>query len=69
MTCKKQIAKFYKGDFSYKHRIDLLIADNKVYNLGTAMTWLFPYWKKTTTKVKIEDEIIELAMIENDMNE
>ncbi|NPD86404.1 hypothetical protein HNS38_16650 [Lentimicrobium sp. L6] len=69
MTCKKQITKYYKGDFSYKHRIDLLLADNEVYNLGTAMTWLFPYWKKTIIKVEIEDEIIELNKVENDMNE
>tara|TARA_R110001632_G_C11120097_1_gene393551 strand:+ start:236 stop:532 length:297 start_codon:yes stop_codon:yes gene_type:complete len=67
ITCKEQITSYYKGNLSYKHRIDLLLADNEVYNLGTAMTWLFPYWKKTTTKVEIEDVIIELKKI--DMNE
>ena len=69
LTCKKQITIYYKGDFSYKHRTDILLADNEVYNLGTASTWLFPFWKKTTTKVEIKDEIIELSKIENDMNE
>ncbi|RKD90188.1 hypothetical protein [Mangrovibacterium diazotrophicum] len=69
LTCKKQITKFYKGDFSYKHRTDLLLADNEIYNIGTAMTWLFPYWKKTTSKVQIEDEIIELDKIKKDIDE
>ena len=69
LTCKKQIIKYYKGDFSYKHRIELLLDDNEIYNIGTAMTWIFPYWKKTTTKVEIKDEIIELKKVENDLNE
>ncbi len=69
MTCKMQITKYYKGSFSFKHRVDLILADNEVYNLGTAMTWLFPYWKKTTTKVEIEDEIIQLNLVENDLSE
>jgi hypothetical protein len=69
MTCKKQITQYYKGGFAYKHRIDLLVTDNKVYNLGTAKTWLYPYWKKTTIKVEIKDEIIELNKVHNDLNE
>ncbi len=69
LTCKKQITKFYKGNFSYKYQVDLLLADNEIFNLGTSMTWLFPYWKKTTRKVQVEDEIIELDKIKNDINE
>lgn len=69
MTCKRKITKYYKGDFSYKHRVDLILKDNEIYNLGTAMTWLYPYWKKTTTQIEIEDEIIEYNKVENDLNE
>ncbi|WP_158027197.1 hypothetical protein [Labilibacter marinus] len=43
--------------------------DNDVYNIGTAMTWLSPYWKKTTIKIEIQDEIIEFRRIENKINE
>jgi len=69
LTCKKKISKYYKGKFSYKHRVDLILGDNEIYNLGTAMTWLYPYWKKARCKVEIQDEIIELELIENEINE
>ena len=69
LTCKKKISKYYKGNFSYKHSVDLILGNNEIYNLGTAMTWLYPYWKKTRCKVETQNEIIELKLIENEINE
>lgn len=68
-TRKKKITKFYKGDFSYKHRIELLLDNDEVHNLGTSMTWFFPYWKKTTIKEEVQDEIIAISKIEDDIKE
>lgn len=69
LTMKKIITHYLKGEFPYKHTTILIIGDDKIYNLGTAMTWFFPFWKRTTTKVEYYDEIIELSKIENEINE
>ncbi|QGY44713.1 hypothetical protein GM418_13865 [Maribellus comscasis] len=69
LTMKKKITHYLKGRFPYKHKTSLTIGDDEIYNLGTAMTWFFPFWKRTTTKVEYQDEIIELSEIENEVNE
>ena len=69
LTKRKRITKYYKGDFSYKNKIDLVINDSDFENLGTAMTWLFPYWKKTKEEVQYEESLIDFSKIEKELEE
>lgn len=69
LTKRKRITKYYKGNFSYKNKIDLIINDSDFENLGTAMTWLFPYWKKTKEEVQYEESLIDFSKIEKELVE
>ena len=69
LTKRKRITKYYKGNFSYKNKIDLVINDSDFENLGTAMTWLFPYWKKTKEEVQYEESLIDFSKIEKELEE
>ncbi len=69
LTKRKRITKYYKGSFSYKNKIDLILNNSEFENLGTAMTWLFPYWKKTKKEVQYEENLIDSAVIENEIKE
>ncbi len=69
LTKRKRITKYYKGNFSYKNKIDLVINDSDFENLGTAMTWLFPYWKKTKEEVQYEESLIDFSKIEKELVE
>ena len=35
--------------------------------MGTAMTWLFPYWKKTTKRITFVDAVIEYSELEEEI--
>ena len=67
LTKRKRITKYYKGNFSYKNKIDLILNESEFENLGTAMTWLFPFWKKTKKEVQIEEGLIDSSTIEDDL--
>jgi len=69
LTKRKRITKYYKGNFSYKNKTDLILNDSEFENLGTAMTWLFPYWKKTKEVVQYEENIIDYSAIEKEIKE
>lgn len=69
LTKRKRITKYYKGNFSYKNKIDLIINDSDFENLATAMTWLFPYWKKTKEEVQYEESLIDFSKIEKELVE
>lgn len=69
LTCRKQITHFFKGNFSYKYRTDLILNNNELYFLGTSMTWFYPFWKKTVTKIIVYDAIIDFKGIEKEINE
>ena len=43
--------------------------DSDFENLGTAMTWLFPYWKKTKEEVQYEESLIDFSKIEKELEE
>ena len=69
LTKRKRITKYYKGNFSYKNETELILHDSEFENLGTAMTWLFPYWKKTKKKVQYEESLIDSSAIEKEIKE
>ncbi|MEO9802532.1 MAG: hypothetical protein ABJF04_04755 [Reichenbachiella sp.] len=59
LTCRIKKTNFLKGDFTFKHRIDLELPNGELENVGTGMTWLYPYWKKTIQKVSFSNNLIE----------
>jgi hypothetical protein len=65
LTKRLRITNFYKGDFSYKHIVDIELKENQYEALGTAMTWLYPFWKTTTTKIRFEEKLINSLDFEN----
>lgn len=69
LTCKRKVTKYYKGSFFYKNKVELLLTDGAVYDVGVTMTWLFPYWKNTRCEVEIQDEIINRNEIDNELLE
>jgi len=69
LTKRKRITKYFKGNFSYKNEIELILNDSEFENLGIAMTWLFPYWKKTRKEIQYKENLIDFALIEKEVNE
>ena len=69
LTKRKRITKYFKGNFSYKNKTDLVLNESEFENLGTAMTWLFPYWKKTNKEVLYEENLIDSSAIVEEIEE
>lgn len=69
LTRRKRITKFFKGNFSYKIKTELVLSDSEYEDLGTAMTWLFPFWKRTKKEVSFEDSLIDFSKIEMEIEE
>ncbi|MCR9064026.1 MAG: hypothetical protein NXI00_08680 [Cytophagales bacterium] len=69
LTKRKRITIYFKGSFSYKNKIERLLSDSEFQDLGTTMTWLYPYWKKTKKEIKYEENIVDLSAIEKDVKE
>ena len=67
LTCRKKRTDYFKGEFAYKHKVELELPDGTYENLGTAMTWLFPFWKRTDKKVTYEDGLINTDNIKPDL--
>ena len=63
LTKRRRITKYYKGSFSYKNKTELILNDSEFENLGTAMTWLFPHWKRTKKEVQYEENLIDSSAI------
>ena len=69
LTKRKRITKYYKGNYSYKNKTELILNDSEFENLGTAMTWLFPYWKKTRKEIKYQENLVDHSTIEKEVKE
>lgn len=69
LTKRKRITKYYKGSFSYKIKVDLMLNNYEFENLGIAGTWLFPYWKKTMKERHYVEHLIDYWAIERDISE
>ncbi len=69
LTRKKRITEFYKGKYAYKSKAEIENGIGEFKELSTSLTWLFPYWKRTRTKVKIEQNLIDYARIKKEILE
>lgn len=69
LTRKRRVTTFFKGKYSYKNKVEIENVDGKFEVLSTSSTWLFPYWKKTRTKVETEPGLIDYTKIENEILE
>ncbi len=69
LTRKKRITLFYKGKFVYKNKVEIENSEGEFKELGTSLTWLFPYWRKTQTKIIIEPNLIDYSEVEKEIIE
>lgn len=67
LTCRIKRTDFFKGEFAYKHRIELELPNGTYENLGTALTWLFPFWRRTTEQITYENPLLNIDEIQNDL--
>ncbi len=69
LTCNKRRIDYYKGKFPYKNEYEFE-KENGIYeNYGTALTWAFPFWKKTVQKITTQNGFISYAKIETEIEE
>ena len=69
LTKRKRITIYYKGSFQFKNITEFVISDSEYEHVGTSKTWLYPYWKKTHTKVKLIEPLLDSSKILNEIEE
>jgi len=60
LTCKKRKIDFYKGKFAYRNEYEFENENGIWENYGTALTWAYPFWKKTEKKTTTQKRIYKL---------
>lgn len=68
LTKTKRITEYFKGTKMFKYKTEFEIDDGNFTTIGTASTWLYPYWKKTTSKVRYKEALIPEEQIEQEIN-
>lgn len=69
LTKRKKITLYLKGDKVFRERTEIELGDNKYQHIGTAINWIFPFWKSTTKQVTFENSLMKPSDIENEINE
>jgi len=67
LTCKKRRIDFYKGKFPYRNEYEFENQNGIFDNYGTALTWAYPFWKKTTKKITAQNGFIDYEDIESEI--
>lgn len=66
LTRRKRITVYSKGSKIFKERTELQLNEDIFEELGVVMTWVFPFWLRSTTRVTFEEPLIESNRIENE---
>ena len=69
LTKRKRITKLYKGSTCFSIKTEIEIDTGKYKTLGTSTFLFYPFWKKTTKQVEVEERIIELKEFEKQIEE
>jgi len=69
LTKRKKVTVYYKGTFQFKNKSEIEISENEFKYIGTSMTWLYPFWKRTKEIVIYFDKLIDETSIQKEMNE
>ncbi len=69
ITIGKRITIYYKGNFQYKNKTENILSNGALEHQGTSMTWLYPFWKKTSTEIKIVEPLILESVILEEMED
>ena len=69
LTKRKRITEFLKGKFVYKLKAEIELNEANYEEIGTSMTWLFPYWKRTVERVAFDEKLIAHSEIEGKIDE
>ncbi|MGB1206386.1 MAG: hypothetical protein ACPG5B_12100 [Chitinophagales bacterium] len=67
LTRKKRKTCFFKGKWCYKVEAELENAEGEYKTLSVSTTWLFPFWRKTQTKISIIPNLIDYEEIEEEL--
>jgi hypothetical protein len=69
LTRRKRITLYSKRDKVYKEKTELQLSNDRFEQIGVAMTWMFPFWQRTTTAMTFEEPLIEYSKIEKEIKE
>jgi hypothetical protein len=67
LTKRKRVTEYLKGDFPFKHKIEIELSESNYEDLGIAMTRLFPYWKRTRKNIIFLEKLIDKSEIEKEI--
>jgi len=67
LTCRKKRTDFYKGESQFKSNYDYELENGSFKSYGTASSFNFAFWKKTTEKSITQNGFIDYAVIESEI--
>lgn len=67
LTRRKRITTYHKGNRIFKRKTEIEVQNGKFEHFGTAMTWAFPFWRRTTKTIQFHEPLIDFIKIENEI--
>ncbi|MCH2194916.1 hypothetical protein [Kordia sp.] len=67
LTKQKRITQYRKGSFIFKTKLEVEDENENFKYTSTSMTWLFPYWRKTTQKISFIEPIIQYKKVAKEL--
>jgi hypothetical protein len=68
LTNRVRTTNYLKGSTVFKTVVEIEYPDAMLVNIGSSGLVLFPFWKKTKSKVKYDEKILEKKEIEDQVN-
>ena len=69
LTKRKRITTYFKGDKSFKQRIEIELQEDKFEHFGTTMTWWFPFWRRTKKEIQFQHPLLEFNKVQSEIGE
>lgn len=69
LTRRKRITLYFKGAKVFKEKTEIELDNNEYQHVGTALTWMIPFWKRTTKQITFEEPLINSPDIEKEIKE
>lgn len=69
LTGRKRITLYSKKGKVFKEKTEIQLSEDKYEELGVVVTWLFPFWQKTTKEIMFEEPLIEYSKIEREVKD
>jgi hypothetical protein len=69
LTKRRRITLYSKRDKVFKEKIEIQLSEDKYEELGTQFKGMFPFWQKTTERIRFEEPLIEYSKVEKEITE